>query len=423
DPKQFTWTCYSPDDDTIVAVFSGDVRRVVPGRRGLPDRTICWTMIGIANARTGKVQRSFRVECEHLSLSRDCLSPDGRMLASIGHLPYRSGNIASLLVWDLSRGVELFHADLPASHACESLAFSGDSRTLFLTSHCSFVTKQEHSFRVFEIASGKPRVSFMQELDPEMAVACGAIGSDHVAAVTKDTTISLFDPLTGKEFSRLQTNQEGIGRLAFSPDGKRLASAGDTTVLIWDVADLAPTRAKPRLADEDLARLWAGLLSDKAETAFRAVRQLVQAPDQSVAYLGKQLQPVTPIPAGKIKALVAQLDSPRFAQREQATRELLQLPDLAEPALAEAMKNPPSLEARRRIEALSAMLQEMRAKGPWTLSGAPLREVRAVEALERIGTPEAIRLLERLAKGAPHAVLTREAHAAAQRLKQRTGQQ
>jgi hypothetical protein len=184
----------------------------------------------------------------------------------------------------------------------------------------------------------------------------------------------------------------------------------------------ATAPAKAPLADAELARLWAELLNPEAETAFRAIRRMVQAPDQTAAYLGKQLHPLPPIPEKKIKALVAQLDSSRFATREKAAQQLLKLPELAEPALVAAAKDPPSLEASDRIEALLAKLRETKAKGPWTLSGEPLREWRAVEVLERIGTRAALRLLERLTKGAPHGVLTRQAHAATQRLAKRIGQ-
>jgi hypothetical protein len=53
--------------------------------------------------------------------------------------------------------------------------------------------------------------------------------------------------------------------------------------------------------------------------------------------------------------------------------------------------------------------------------GDVLRSVRAAEVLERIGTPEARRLLGQLATGAAEARLTREAKAALKRLDARAG--
>ncbi|HTU18889.1 MAG TPA: hypothetical protein VMG10_12590 [Gemmataceae bacterium] len=49
-------------------------------------------------------------------------------------------------------------------------------------------------------------------------------------------------------------------------------------------------------------------------------------------------------------------------------------------------------------------------------SSEPLRDSRALEVLEQLGTPEARGLLRRLADGAPEARLTREARAVLQRL-------
>jgi hypothetical protein len=48
-------------------------------------------------------------------------------------------------------------------------------------------------------------------------------------------------------------------------------------------------------------------------------------------------------------------------------------------------------------------------------SGELLRQDRALELLERLGTPDARRRLEALASGAPRAWLTREAQAARDR--------
>jgi hypothetical protein len=54
-----------------------------------------------------------------------------------------------------------------------------------------------------------------------------------------------------------------------------------------------------------------------------------------------------------------------------------------------------------------------------TVSGERLREMRALEVLEGLGTPEARKLLEALAGGTADAVLTQEAKAALQRLTRR----
>jgi hypothetical protein len=49
-----------------------------------------------------------------------------------------------------------------------------------------------------------------------------------------------------------------------------------------------------------------------------------------------------------------------------------------------------------------------------------LRELRAVEALERIGSAEARHLLEAVASGPPDALLTREARMALERLRRKS---
>ena len=59
---------------------------------------------------------------------------------------------------------------------------------------------------------------------------------------------------------------------------------------------------------------------------------------------------------------------------------------------------------------------------PAALSGEPLRMVRAVQVLEGVGDPGALRLLQELAQGGTGALLTYEAAAAVRRVEQRTTQ-
>ena len=91
-------------------------------------------------------------------------------------------------------------------------------------------------------------------------------------------------------------------------------------------------------------------------------------------------------------------------------------PNGPEPFLRRALKQKPTLELRRRIEDVLA------SRPPLYSDNAPpdrLRELRAVEVLEHIGSAEAQRLLAKLAAGAPSARLTREAQAARKRLDKR----
>jgi hypothetical protein len=114
--------------------------------------------------------------------------------------------------------------------------------------------------------------------------------------------------------------------------------------------------------------------------------------------------------AQRIRHLIDELDNNYFQVREHASGELERLAELAESGLRKALENSPSMEAKRRIERLLAKLETP------LLSGAQLRAVRVTTLLERIGTSEARRLLEDLAKGPLEARLTREAKASLERL-------
>jgi hypothetical protein len=99
--------------------------------------------------------------------------------------------------------------------------------------------------------------------------------------------------------------------------------------------------------------------------------------------------------------------------RERAAAELRKLGEPVRPFVRKALAGKLSTEARLRLERLRDRLD---GEG---LSANVLRALRAVEALEHTGTPEARRLLEALARGAPEARLTQEARAALRRLERR----
>ena len=126
--------------------------------------------------------------------------------------------------------------------------------------------------------------------------------------------------------------------------------------------------------------------------------------------LAAQVRPAPRIEAKRLTWLIAQLDSQRFAARQQATRDLEDLGELAQGAMRKALMDKRSPEAVRRLELLLAKLN-----GPLT-SPDSLRALRAVEILEHIGTLKARQVLQTLAEGAPEARLTEQARVSLKRL-------
>jgi hypothetical protein len=227
--------------------------------------------------------------------------------------------------------------------------------------------------------------------------------------------LEVWEVLTGKLRRRFRGHRAGIGPFAFTPDGKALLSgSNDTTVLVWDVARQQEQRPGP-LSEADLRDSWRTLADDNAEKADRAVCTLAANAGHSLPFLERNLRPAGVPEEEKLTRLIADLDSEQFAVRERAAQELERLGEQAETSLRQALKKSPSLEARRRMEGL---LDRLRGMSP---PPGLLRALRAAEVLERIGTPEARRLLESLARGAPEARLTVGAKASLGRLARRTG--
>src|SRR5262249_32487566 len=113
---------------------------------------------------------------------------------------------------------------------------------------------------------------------------------------------------------------------------------------------------------------------------------------------------------GRVERHIKDMDSDDFRVRRRAMEELEKFAELAEPALKQALASKPSLELAQRVQRL---LERLRGR---VLTPEQVRTMRAVEALEKMGTPGARRALEALARGAPGAHLTEEARAALERL-------
>jgi WD40 repeat protein len=198
--------------------------------------------------------------------------------------------------------------------------------------------------------------------------------------------------------------------LHFSADGKRLASAGsEGTVLVWDVWAEQHTDARSLPATRTgRDALWDDLAA-QASRAYPVLCLLQCCPRQAVPFLRRRV-PAVDASAKRLAGLIAELASDEYATRQAATRQLERLGDVARPTLRKAVTAGLDLEQRRRIERL---LKGLSAAG---LAPPVIRDLRVIAVLERIGTADALKVLQGLAKGTAGARQTQEAKAACLRL-------
>jgi hypothetical protein len=383
-------------------------------------------VVKVVDAATGKdVQRLIaRHGVWHLAFS-----PDGKTLTAVDHKLSEepsSPMAGAVRRWDVASWKELEPLAGKEGQPPRNLVYSPDGKA---------VAAQDTSDRVWvwDAASGRSQTpwgplqerSFIEGFSPDGRVLVGTGGGGIVGGADWGPgLIKFWDTASGKELLRMEFSRHQVD-VALSPDGCLLAGAGGDDVSLWDVSawtggkppprplprpPVNPKAPQPRKPSaDDLERLWSDLAGDDAVKAYRAVWALAESPAEAVPFLGKHLEPAAAPAARRVDQLIAALDSDAFADRQAALEELAGLGDRAAAALRQELKRPRSPEVRRLVERLLD-------KVDGALSAGPLREVRAVEALEYAGTPEARRLLGTLAEGTPAARMTREARKALDRL-------
>jgi hypothetical protein len=360
---------------------------------------------------------------------RFTFSSDGHVMATTSY--QEAWTKQAIHVWETVSGQECLRIALPkapgggwpelrhSAYINMPIAFSPNGRFLIVC--------LGDQLRIFDLASGKEqeslRVALRGKPGPTFGTTIGMAFSPDgrfLAVGHRDHTLNILDLANGKETGRYPGHQSDTHCLSFSPDNKFLASGhSDTTILVWDVssatANPAPA-AKP--VRPDIETLWADLSGQDAAKAHRAIWGLADAPELAIPWLRDRLKATTALPADDVNQAIAELDSTDFAEREAAAKKLAEWEELAEPALAAALKIKISVEQRRRIEAI------LNAPRPVPKS-EKLRQLRSVQVLEHIASStadaEATRLaarslLKTLAAGSPEARLTLEAKASLDRL-------
>jgi WD40 repeat protein len=335
------------------------------------------------------------------------VSPDGSRLAAVSLERGPTVHGRRLRLWDTRSGRVV--RDL------EELEWRYNSPLAFAPDGSPLAVGGSDAVRLWCSDSGRLLRRVANSAGKALGLAFSGDGRTLAVADTSGV-VRLLEVASGRERGRVPAFP--VESLALSLDGRLLAAGlRDGGATVWDVPAIAgPTVSAGPPSPSDQGRWWADLAGEDAAEAFRAVWGLAAAPAQSVPFLRGRLAEAAAQAEGdeaaSVARWVAELDSPGASGRDRASTELRRLGGAAEPALRELLAGRPSAEARTRAERLLARLES----DPTVRAPERLRVLRAVEALELMGTDVARKLLEELSKGAEGAELTREAKAALARL-------
>lgn len=201
------------EGEVLCAVWSRDGRMIASG--GQDNAVRLW------NAATGRESRTLKVTSEVVNSL--ALSPDGRQLAS----GQGDGSAGAIKIWELTTGKGLTTIDAEA-RGVKGVAFeSGGESVAALNS--------DGTVRRWETVSGRP----LGQLERPSGTDFGMCGDGKLLFGLRrreeSFAVSRLDKVTGKALRHFQGLASGARSLECNPDQKVLAVGGMKTAQLWDI--------------------------------------------------------------------------------------------------------------------------------------------------------------------------------------------
>jgi WD40 repeat protein len=166
-------------------------------------------------AATGKAVRI--IDVGH-TIQAFCLSPDGKLAASLGFEHDEAGPVTShsLKLWDVATGMQ--KSSITTDESSEAMAIAPDGGTIVTGG-------RDGTLRLWDVAAGAEILSQKMSRFDILSVAFSPHG--ETLAVTSRDRLYFWPWTAGRQPQEVKPGGDRPGTLAFSPDGKMLAVGSD----------------------------------------------------------------------------------------------------------------------------------------------------------------------------------------------------
>jgi len=232
------WDVSTGKQTASIQAHTGYIQRLIVSENGR-------TLVSCGSDHLVKLWDVSSRRCEgtlkdHLaSVVSVALSPDGSTVAA-------GGMDNCIKLWDVA--TESTIATLKAhSGSVIDVEFSADGYTLVSSSY--------NTLKFWDLARGRSR-TMLRASSTELWSTAFSPDGYLLASAGSDRTVRVWDRATGRCMASLQGHKKSVRTVAFSPDGRTLASGSlDHTVKLWDAAHGFASETSKQRPDPCLATL------------------------------------------------------------------------------------------------------------------------------------------------------------------------